>query len=605
MDQSKPQRTKEGKTLFVWESAPGAVRYRLDLERVGSDFKQTFFTDDTKLSAWLTAGDYHLKVSSLLEDGTGGEKSSSHVAFSISEELDRRHYGRTHLWWNPVSKASEYSIEVSDEKKTVVSHGVEKPEFNAPFKIGKYKRRTRVAGTDKWSEFEAFEVLGLNPRVLQPIANAQIETSDAVESRVKFEWLRSTDAAQYRLEITNVDQQGTAVKVVLSEVIRGTEIEPKLEVGKAYQWKLTPLKEDATEIAESTERGDFVLLGSELKPPLIDAPTTRYVTSLTWKPTDVAKTFDTILERFERKSKSWVKVEENKAIADQEVPFSLKHPGGRYKLSVRSVGEFRKASKFDSVVFNVQGGDRSPEASYEARKRESLEPPKGMYFLASYLFTSLSYKGDDPQTDSSINLGAYGGTGRLGIGYNSLKNDFGYLGIVDLSGFRIADRNYTFAAAEGHFIWRRYLNSLLLRASTGLFYKELVEVRGELGRLEISDVKTVSTVGPHVGFDLAKALTPNYGLQVNARLYISAMGVKTPNGLQASPTFSYQLGFMGSKKLRKNATGYLGYAFRVDNAAYKSTPNDDASSSITSLASPDSTQKVGITGHYLNLMLEW
>lgn len=606
-DQSRPARDRDGKTQFVWESAPGAVRYRVDLKRSGSDRKITYFTDATKLSLWLDEGEYALAITSLLADGAGGERSSSRASFVLTEPLDRRDFGHAELWWNPVPKAAEYDVEISDETRVIGLFGVERPEFSAPFKAGKYKRRTRARTGElgEWSKPEAFEVLGLNPKVLAPASPAQIETSDPVESRLKFKWLPSKGASQYTLEVTNVSEDGKPIKTVYKETERGNEAEPKLEVGKAYQWTLTPLRGEADKIADSVERGEFVLLGSELLAPKIEVPTTKFVTAIKWVPSDVAKTFDYVLERYDRKTKSWLKVEEKKAAPDQELPLSLKYPGGRYKLSVRSVGEFRKASKFDSIVFPVQNGDRSPEPSYEARKRESLEVPTGVYLLASYLVTVLSYSGEDPQSDSSIAFDAYGGTGRLGIGYNPPKSDFGYLGIVDLSGFRIADRNYTFAAAEGHFMWRRTFNSMLLKSSTGLFYKELVEVRGELGRLEISDVKTVSSVGPHVGFDLTKALTPEYGIQINARAYVNAVGVKTPNGLEASPTLSYQLGVMASKKLRRNSTGYVGYAYRVDNAAYKSTPNDDSSGGITSLASPDSTQKAGIRGHYLNLMVEW
>jgi hypothetical protein len=554
-------------------------------------------------------GQYQVSVSSLLADGTGGAKSSSHARFNIPDELDRRDYGRAELWWNPNPKASRFEVEISENEKVIESHIIEKPEFNVPFKVGKFSRRVRARLGDgtigEWSKSEAFEVLGENPKVLAPATDAQIETPETTESRVKFEWLRSRGAQKYRLDVFNVDKDGKQLASSYSESDSETKAEPKLQVGKAYHWQITPIREDQTEIEKSVESGNFVLLGSQLTPPAIEVPASRYVNTLRWKPTDVNKNFDYVVERFDRKSKAWLKVDSKVSTTEQEILFALKNPGGRYKLSVRAVGEFRKPSNWETTTFQVQNGDRSPEASYSARLRESLEAPSGVYFLASYLISVLDYKGEDPQSDSSIATSALGGTGRLGIGYNPPKSDFGYLAIADLSGFRISGRNFTFAAAEGHVVWRRALESYALRSSAGLFYKELVEVRGELGRLEMADVKTVATAGPHIGFDLTKPLTPEYGIQLNARLYMSAMGVKTPNGKPSTSTFSYQLGVMASKKLRRFTTGYIGYAYRVDNAAYKSTTDDDSSSSITSLASPDSIQRLTIKGHYLNLMLEY
>jgi hypothetical protein len=201
-------------------------------------------------------------------------------------------------------------------------------------------------------------------------------------------------------------------------------------------------------------------------------------------------------------------------------------------------------------------------------------------------------------------LNVFGGTGRLGLGYHRPNQKLGVFGVADLSGFLIDGRNYTFASADAHLVWRESRGPWFFRGSGGVTYKEMVELKGRLGSLTESEVGKIATLGPHVGFDLERALTPTYGVQFNARVYRSQVGLETPNGLDIVPSFSYQFGVMGGMKLKRNVAGYMGYAYRRDSAAYLSTPDDNLPP-LDSLANPGDLQKIEITGHYLNLLLEW
>ena len=606
-DKSVAKPEADGRVRFRWEKGAGAVRYRIVIEASARTISE--FSDTTEFQTWLPAGAYNVKVLSLLADGSGGEKSQAQGSFSLEQPLPKGLFGQIDFVWPQVSGAQDYEMELAGGNG-VDSHKVLTPEWHGPYKAGNYRVRSRARKADgsytDWSSTQSLEVLSQSPNVTSPAFNAQIETKDKIETHIDFNWTRSVGAAKYRLEAQAIDLQGKPIgEAAINEVTTSTSYSAKLEVGKGYAWKLSPLNANGEMIEASVVSSQLLVLGSELSAPKIDNPGTRYVNQLNWHSTDVNKTFDYSLQRWDAGKKGWVKVVQKRKSTEVTIPFKAEYPGGNYRIAVRSVADYRKPSEFNILEFPVHDGDRSPEATEAQRRREFLEPISGLYFLASYLITNMSYTGNDAETNSSIAFSALGGTGRLGVGYNPPQSQFGILGLVDLSGFQISQKNYTFASSEAHVQWRQNHGNNQYRYSAGLFYKELVEVRGTLGQLSMTDVATVATAGPHAGIEAVHALNENYGVQFNARIYMSMMGLKTPNGGAISPTFSYQLGVLGSRKLSPNAIGYIGYAYRGDNAAYKSTANDDSSGSITSLAGPDSLQQIGVSGHYLNLIYEW
>jgi hypothetical protein len=75
------------------------------------------------------------------------------------------------------------------------------------------------------------------------------------------------------------------------------------------------------------------------------------------------------------------------------------------------------------------------------------------------------------------------------------------------------------------------------------------------------------------------------------------MATKTPTGAGNIPRLSYMMGLLGSLKLNDNWVGFAGYAYRYDSAAYFGT-TDEAQLG-------DRVNLIEITGHYINLMLQW
>lgn len=231
---------------------------------------------------------------------------------------------------------------------------------------------------------------------------------------------------------------------------------------------------------------------------------------------------------------------------------------------------------------------------------ESIEKPSNWYFIASYLLTSMDYMNANKETND-VKFNAVGGTGRLGAGYILPERPWGVFGVVDLSGFNIDNKNYTFASSEFHGVWRKFFGTTQLRAGGGLFYKELPETSSHNGTFE---TKKVGMLGPHGGLEVWKPLTPKYGIQANGRLYVNMLGVSTPNGEGLVPTMSYQFGLMGTMRLKRNMTGFAGYSYRIDNASYKAKAADPTDVNFASVAAPGDVNSIRLTGHYLNFILE-
>jgi hypothetical protein len=93
-------------------------------------------------------------------------------------------------------------------------------------------------------------------------------------------------------------------------------------------------------------------------------------------------------------------------------------------------------------------------------------------------------------------------------------------------------------------------------------------------------------------------------MQANARVYMNAMALSTPNGQASVPAMSMQLSVLGSYRIDRDLVGFAGYSFRQDNALYNAKAGD-ASVAGSGAASPGDVNSISITGHYLNLILEY
>ena len=123
------------------------------------------------------------------------------------------------------------------------------------------------------------------------------------------------------------------------------------------------------------------------------------------------------------------------------------------------------------------------------------------------------------------------------------------------------------------------------------------------GQETADKVQNVTSAGPHAGFQLWHPFTYKFGLQLNGQVLSSMFKIDTPNGQEIVPTISYQAGLLGSYKIKDTMTGFAGYAYRVDQVAYKAKPYDGGTEQ--NFAQPGDINEAKYTGHYVNLYLEW
>lgn len=518
---------------------------------------------------------------------------STHLKRQVSLELET------------VEGAISYEVELTSKSSgNTQTFKMKTPIWKAAIRPGEFTLRLRsydsrgVPGV--WSEQLPFVVKLPGPQLLAPIAETEIKTNEEKYYDTEFKWQTVQGTSKYRLEITP-EGQTTPITDTFSE----NQGKINLPVANRYTWKVIPISKSGEEGESQETPGRFTLIGKALNTPTIEKPEDIWVQFVKWEKPDYAEKFTYILQRKDEAG-AWQKVEMKENYLASEIPLDTQYPGGAYRLAVKAVGHLRDTSKVARIDFNVYKGDRSPAVVEDAKLRYSLEKPTPWYFVASYLITQINYLGENPNAGpgARVNYNALGGTGRLGLGYITPKTDRGYLGLIDLSGFTVADQNVTYASAEAHYIWRYTWGRNMLRPSAGLFYKELVEAQDEdpfspgVGQYKM---QKISYLGPHAGFDFWRPFTPKLGFQVNARVYYGAMGMSSPNGRDQNAEVSFQLGLMGSYKIKPNIIGFMGWAHRSDRASYESTPSDGT----TSLAPAGSNQVIQIDGDYFNLLLEW
>ncbi|GIL18845.1 MAG: hypothetical protein BroJett040_25960 [Oligoflexia bacterium] len=518
------------------------------------------------------------------------------IAIALSGTIvfaqDYRRY--INLEWEPIEGAISYDVEIkpikNDTETKAVVHKVKGADWTGPLSPGNYTLKIR--GRDKrkvpgpWGDVEQFTV-GLEPvSIIYPKANSNIQSKDESKDKIAFNWTPLKGATKYVVEIQSEDE-----KIKIEETVKKPPFQVKLPVAQKFTWKVTAYN-DENFSSDSTSINPFILMGPQLSSPSIQSPPNGFVRELNWSKPENAEAFEYALQKFDPKSKKWEPVEKNKTDKNQ-LGFGKENSGGKYKLAVRANANYRPSSKISEMQFNVVSGDRSPAAEETATIRESIDRTTGWFAIFSYLVTQISYKGEnyDSSTGYAANIpSAMGGTGRVGAGYLAETTPWGFLGIVDYSGFYIDSKVYNFASLEGNGIYRVNLGTRgELRHQFGGFYKDLpyLSVQGATA----STTEKVTAMGPHYGLEYWYAINSKFGFQANLHTYLSLISLKTPNGNKASPDLSYQLGLLGSYRLNRKMTGLGGYAYKVDSLSFDSTTGKK--------------NKASITGHYLNLFLEW
>ncbi len=510
--------------------------------------------------------------------------------------------GLTNFEWDPMPGAKFYEVEITPQSKMKDNSGplifkVETTSWTGKLTPGNYTMRLRskdkrdVPG--EWSESTEFNVKVDPVRTIFPNNKEEISSNETELFECEFKWIRDEFAKLY--EITIKDVNGRELYKSSTEE---NFLKYKLPVAAKYSWSIVAFDFSNQKGKSLQNEINFTILGEELKMPMIITPETPYVRQLTWSPSEKNDVYKLKLQRKDNSSLKWKDVEALET-KDTSIEFQKKWKGGQYKLSVSAIGNLRIPSKTHTIIFPVAKGDRSAAAEARARLRQAIDRTNGWYLIGSYLVTQIQYESQNLDYGSIISTSAFGGTGRLGAGYLSSETVFGFLGIVDLSGFIIGQKNYTYPSLEGHGIMRFKSGSRgEFRGSAGLYYKEVPEILANGKTGEVSKVTQLGAMGMHAGGEYWHSMSTKLGLQVNTRFYYPMSG-KTPNGQGIIPTMSYQFGFLGSYRLNQKMTGLMGYVYRKDITNYKTTNSSDLPNGGIS------SNQSSIVGQYLNFFLEW
>jgi hypothetical protein len=506
--------------------------------------------------------------------------------------------------WENVPGNSGYEVEVvlleGDHSTSLGIFKVQKPEWTGTLAPGNYQLRIlsfdsrHVPG--QWGDFIPFSVKIPAPTPLKPENGIQIKTESHEKASVDFEWTPILGAVSYEVMIFQ-DQKKESFRVETSST---NSLSISLPVAAKYQWQVMAISKDKVTSGTPKLQNTFTLYGKKLPPPKIEKPESQYINVISWVKLKYADKYSYILSRRNEKG-AWEILERKFNTTDNFAKINSQFKGGQYRIRISAGADLRPTSSVASLDFPVYIGDRSPEALELVKMRQAMENDKEKYFIATYLISSLSFIGDNKETGNRLAYNVLAGTGRLGYGYMP-KSKWGFLSIVDFGGVNLNNKTYTFLSAEAEAIWRTYLSlKTQLRLYTGVFIKEIPEAKAFVAS-DLS-VTNIMQAGPLAGMQVWTAFSSKFGLQTNAQVNMAMLKMKTPNGNDLVPSISYQLGMMGSLRLRENVTGFAGLAYRVDRAIYKATPYKGGTD--PSLAVDGDVNTSTMTGLFLNLYLEW
>lgn len=503
--------------------------------------------------------------------------------------------------WDAIEGATSYEIELQQAKEKgdgkIFKFKTSTAAWNGRLSAGKYIMKLRshdyrgVPG--EWSAPSDFNV-GLEAVVLKsPLPQTQINSKDELTEEVNFDWAPVGGADSYRFELTSEDG-----KTSVHENIKDTSFKTKIPVAMNYTWKVSATNTEGLE-SDAVAVSQFSILGKVLNSPKLQKPETEFVREVKWDHPVHTTNYDVFLFKYSIENKKWEKFKTMENVQGDTLSFDPAWPGGKYQIAVRAKSSLRPSSTLSKETFKVHSGDRSPAAEYVTLVRSSIERMSGWYAIGSYLITEMKFAGSNPEKNSTVAYSAVGGTARFGLGWFNPNTPWGFLSIIDMSGFTFKGSTRTFASVEMNAIYKKPVGDRgEARFQIGPYYKELPETVGDIFSGASQDF-TISAAGPHLGAEYWYSLTPKFGIQVNAHIYTSLLKVSTPNGEPLTPTLSTQFGFLGSYRFTNSLTGLAGYARREDKLSYKAVP------SSSNFASPGDVNESTIVGNYLNLFAEW
>lgn len=508
--------------------------------------------------------------------------------------------------WESIEGAKNYELEIRrapNEVKEDINEGkrhtfkVATPSWKGHLSPGNYIIRLRSSDhrnvPGEWSPESDFHV-GLDPvKKMQPKAAAVLSTSESEKTQVNLNWAPVNGADFYEIEV--FDAQGVSID---SKKIENNKHTITVPVASQYSWKVIAGNNRGIR-SETSQAIHFTVIGKQLSSPKIKKPESEFVREVRWSKPTYTEAYDVVIFKYDAQRKKWARFKVFENTTADMLDFDNSWPGGNYQVVVRSKGNLRKSSPLAKTQFSVVSGDRSPAAEMKVIMRRSIERTSGWYGIASYLVTEIQYSSKNPEHNSTVSYDALGGTARVGLGWFKPRETWGFLGIMDLSGFTFNGETKTFASLEANAVYRRLVSDRAeVRFQAGPYYKELPETIGDPHTQSTSD-HNIAVMGAHLGTEYWYSLTPRLGLQVNAHLYLPLIGIETPNGRDLHPTLSTQFGFLGSYRFTENFTGLVGYARREDKISYGAVGNN------SNLATDDDKNESTVVGNYLNIFAEW
>ena len=539
-------------------------------------------------------------------------------------ELPRR---ALELELEAVTGVSGYEIQVirileNNKRKPPVLFKIKTTTWRAKLVPGRYELRVRSLDSrevpGEWSESQDF-IVKLPPATLTKPSTDEVVMSDQTEKeKVNFQWQPVEGAEKYKLRI--LDSKGS---MVLETMEKDSSVRVELPVGKTYSWILIPVMPGDLEGEANEPANPFQLHGGKLKPPKIGAVDDTNTEDCEWAEHSRADEFSIKLEKRDLKG-NWIAHYEANKISGTKHKTDKILPTGKYRVLLSCVSKMWQESEFSMKEFSTRDlGTRAPAAIEQIKAEASYDSKSRIFAVASYYFSSIDFSSKNADVGNETKFNAISGTGRLGVGtWFGDDSKWGALLTADLSGIQIANsgstQTSTYASAAILGVYRMRLESIgQLRFYMGLDYKELPETVKKPGsQIQIVQRK-ITTAGPSLGVGFYHGFSQNIGIQFNLGLRHSTLGLSTPesarSALGISPNggnngatdssghgsnigrVSYQGGVLGSLKLKTGLVGFLGYVYRVENAAYTTTSGSRGIGD----------NSVSLTGHYLNLMLEY
>lgn len=516
---------------------------------------------------------------------------SSNISSVFAEEI-LAYERTTHLEWDPVEDAERYEFEFVGDKTT--KKIVSETSLDIALKPGKYKVRSRSIDNrgvpSPWSEPKEFEVKLETVNLSLPKNEEKIRSNENEKDKVLLSWKTVPGASKYKLIIFNSNKE-----IFAEEITSSTQFEAELPVAQYYKWQVTALTDSGTQ-SEDTPSRTFELVGKKLTAPNINELESRFVRELSWSEPDRAQTYSYKLFKLDKNTKKYNLVKKEINITANKIPFSGKWPGGMYRLNVRAEATGIAPSEESKLTFDVIDGDRSPAAEYAATIRQSIERTQGWYGIASYFITMIKYYNSNAEQGAPIAIedGAIGGTGRLGLGWFSEKMPWGFLGVIDASGFSSLDKSnqyktHNYGSVELSAVYRKnFLVEDDLRLQLGLYNRSLVALTGDVSNPAVG---SIGASGIHLGAEYWYSLSAKLGLQGHTHFYLNTNASENGSSRTSNNALSYQYGLLGSYRMSPKWTGLAGVTVREDKVSYKTTSGKNNETSIS--------------GTYLNFFAEY